>query len=310
MLDTNTLALLFQRQSASLKCLDVMRHCCVDGTHRLLSLSPTVLQGLYSLQYSFNDDPTAGYWPMRLIAQNRKTLRRLRLDDEVEVWSRYLDARCQALDNERASAMSEDFTNVIRHEIENVDELWKNPIPLEGFDLPGLCLNVILNNKIGQAVDMTSLTTLVLESCEDLGDAFAWLTTPAKMLRLRSLTIRHEKSDTDFQSSLKAFLLNLPALRDLYILQEGCTQSQKLEQILAKHGPNLKTLIWDERDHNRKTHIYPHSTMYLSGHLNVIARHCHGLTSLGLAMDWQDFRDRFKQIDVGLLLWSSIRGSS
>jgi len=267
LLDIATVTLFIHDQSASLHAL----RC----PHRVLE-TPFPLLGLTCIKLGLSAD-LGVYWPMGLIAQNWKMFRCLWLLDESEALSRCFGNGIPT--KVRQTLLLTGLPEAMEYEVKNSDELLEDAISPKWLSLCGLCLDIILTNDIGQAVDIGSLTVLILESCEGLSDAFNWLTDSAKELRLQSLTIRHDKPDHGFQLLLETFFLGQPGLRDLYILLEGNTQAQSLDQILTKHGPTFKTLVWDETKCKRTTtersiHAYPEGKLFSSRHLNVISQHC------------------------------------
>lgn len=127
-------------------------------------------------------------------------------------------------------------------------------------------------------------------------------------LNLESLTIRQEQVNGSFAMTLAAFLYSLPKpLRSLHVLLGGVNHPQDLEPILKKHGATLSSLIWDENQGLRTASINSGWTASLGldqSHLEIVAKHCPKLRSLGINLpfpSWESITKYANKVEIGLL---------
>lgn len=133
------------------------------------------------------------------------------------------------------------------------------------------------------AVNWDNLVSLHMESCVFYAglELFNGVSS-FRLINLQTFIIRHLGTSEGFERNLEIFLTRLPPLSNFqFLLSHGYTQ--QVEPILAHHGPTLKTLVWDQEC----CASHPITDDEVMGHLNVIARYCPRLESVGLAWKWR-----------------------
>ncbi len=103
------------------------------------------------------------------------------------------------------------------------------------------------------------------------------------------------KTRVCYFDSLENFLIHLSPLQHLRILLNTTfyggviySGAKGLETISKVHGPNLRSLIWDEKAFGLHS-WYGDSSI---GYLGEISRYCPKLEALGWAWDWSSWRPR------------------
>lgn len=179
------------------------------------------------------------------------------------------------------------------------------PIPLlklENLKMIGLDLGHLLNAPFKVLTDPAGLTSLTFESCCGLSNALhklAWQSgnkSINNLPNLSSLTVRHEQDQSDGPQttrSLKNFLRNLSPLRTLRVLLSGPDYYfGSLEDVLEVHGARLQTLVWDERQGQRRTFEQNRLMDQTdAGRLPTIVAFCPKLIELGILIRWDDGLD-------------------
>ena len=136
-------------------------------------------------------------------------------------------------------------------------------------------------------IDLSKLTTLVLESCSRLDTSLPLLTARAvKGYSLRSLTVRTELVDDELPQKLEAFICALTDLTDLCLLFEGDSPGVSTEQILKVHGKTLKTVFIDSRYAPGSPSEADFSESLPWDYLDSIHRYCPNIVELGVSLDW------------------------
>lgn len=197
--------------------------------------------------------------------------------------------------------MSTLFSNSMGTLLSNLN-LSELRLSLGSLHLCGLNLGSVLQGKLALNIDFTRITQLRLESCPGLSQAFSILMDPAGPPRsalgaLEDLFIRLEDPDAHFSNSLGTFLTSFHGLIHLRVLVDKALANQDLGPILLIHGKTLRTLVWDERSGPRTS--LDASTSLLSiglQRLKVVARKCHSLTTLGIALDWAAMSSAGRQV--------------
>lgn len=244
-----------------------------------------LVNGLTTLRIGSINENSGHEWAAKLMARNRRTLRRLQIGNEPAVAKMYSgvfpsEDAAILVDGAFAKAILGD--GPFEHEQTQSQEFMK----LEEVEFCWLHLSPILDpsvaGKIGQAIDWGCVSILSLQSCVGLTAAFGLLSNVKhNMKNLKSLYLRHEDGGSEFQHGVEKFLISLPPLQDLHILVFGSSWLQEIEPILKVHGPTLKTFSFDEiaGDAHR---MFPSDL----GHLVTVSQHCPRLMALGFSWDW------------------------
>ena len=281
-LETSTLALLFDYQGATLRGLSVTRYTEPQSVYRLL------VGGLKHLVITDLNLEQRCEWPSELIARNRDTLRHLHLGMMNRIAHNYITD-----DNPIRLELPTSFREVAKVAL-SANERGTVPISsLETLGLYGLSLENIIKGALGFDIDFSSMTTLRLESCWGLENAFALLmgkngfqNTPQSVLRLTSFFIRDSDGTPMFARHLAAFLTSFTGLTHLGLLLEGQSKAMNKAPILKMHGKTLQTLIWHERRCPRVCTRTDPSLFSKDNNLELISINCPNLIALGLAVNW------------------------
>ena len=166
-------------------------------------------------------------------------------------------------------------------------------LSLSSLSLCGLDFGKVLRGEIGLDIDFNNLTTLGLESCTGLAQAFNLLVgqrdSPKLALgALKHFVLRLEQPVPFFSADLEIFLTSIRGLNYLSVLIDGASAYQNLKPILKVHGESLHTLVWDER-RGPRTQLGV-STSLLStkvGNLKTISQYCRFLQVLAIPLHWE-----------------------
>ncbi|KAL9633501.1 MAG: hypothetical protein Q9204_003369 [Flavoplaca sp. TL-2023a] len=235
---------------------------------------------------------------------HNRTLRYLCLGAESEVLLDYhesantLNRRQRCIDELVDEPDHDDHED---HDIDNAedDRPW---LKLEELHIVGFDVHKIIKPSHG-ILKLQTLTSMTLESCPGLEDAFDLLATDKdksdlslrSTLRLRSFSLRHEASNQQFRNRLLDFLGAICGLTHLSVLLEDVSRSHAnhLDPMLAVHGQSLRSLVWDERSGRRDSFTTSEPLSAASYQLiGRITAHCPYLIELGVSMDWRDFTQK------------------
>ncbi len=292
MVSKKTLGLLFRLHGAALRTLRLNRQADTwdelgpipDRLHKLRLGSLRSRWG----RYESNLDR---YWQTTLVARNCNTLRHLELGFETDAAEDFFGG--PIFDDEwTGPEQTMIFGRMLKEECDYPNA----SMSLHSLKLINCDVDVLLNKKQWQSMDLRNLTKLVLEDCYGQ-EVFPSSSHTSKkpevthcLPNLTTFTYRQKNLDRYERKQLKDFLCSLPrGLSDLSVLLDGTKKSVTLEPILRVHGKTLRTLVWDERSCRRTTLNHSGAT-YPSkdgvGHLSTISKACHGLIELGLTIDW------------------------
>ena len=281
-LETSTLAALLKHQGATLRRLDVTRYAEPQDTSRLS------VKGLQHLAINDLNIEQRCEWPGRLIAQNRDSLRHLYLG-VISTVARYYASRSGPTQHKLPASLAEIAKDTLYANEQQM--MWT--LSLETLGLYGLNFKNIVGGALGLQIDFDSMTTLRLESCSGLIEAFALLVgndvhqnATRSGLKLTSFFVRHENRGQVFAQYLEAFLTSFTGLKHLGLLLEGKSQAMSKAPILEMHGKTLQTLIWDERRGPRKDTKTDTSSILRGNNLEIISLKCPNLTALGVSLLW------------------------
>ena len=145
--------------------------------------------------------------------------------------------------------------------------------------------------------DVSQLRSLRLESSHGVAESLSSLVLSCWTSRLKSFSIRHERSSAKFQKTLTTFLHSFAGLENLAILLEGPRGKLSLSQIIGAHGQTLQTLVFEERDaspciqSDRKGNHILDTSHRSDLDLHELSETCPNLMELGLALPWEAFYD-------------------
>ncbi len=287
-LETSTLALLLKHQGAKLHSLIVTRYSEPQNVSNLL------VEGLQHLAITDLNIEQRCEWPSKLIAQNRNTLRYLHLGVISKVARDYAD---NLVPRVTPRGLPATFAEMAKEALPAPPASEREMVPflsLETLGLYGLNFENAVRGALGLEIEFHCMTSLRLESCSGLSEAFAVLlgndasqNGTLSGLELTTFFVRHEDKSQAFAQHLEAFLTSFTGLKHLGLLLEGQSQAMSKAPILEMHGKTLQTLVWDERigprnDARRDT------TLALGGehNLNLVSLKCPNLTALGLPIRW------------------------
>ena len=232
-------------------------------------------------------------WPSKLIVQNCDTIRHLHLGVTSTVVQNYaIHSRPGEYE------LPASFGEMAKEELAAFEQDMMRLLSPETLGLYGLNFVNVVEGALGLQIDFGSMTSLRLESCSGLNEAFRILmghdasqNATLSALQLNSFLVRQEGVDQAFAQHLTAFLTSFTGLNHLGLLLEGHTHSMRKAPILEKHGKTLRTLIWDERRRPRKdtSEVTSLSTRD-NNNLNLIAYKCPNLKALGLSVGWESLR--------------------
>ena len=228
-------------------------------------------------------------WPSKLIVQTRDTIRHLHRGVVSTIAQNY------AVHNRPAEyELPASFREIAEPELTANERDMMRMFSLETLGLYGLNFVNVVEGAIGLQIDFDSMTSLRLESCSGLNEAFTILTgydasqnAALNALQLKSFFVRHEGVDQAFAQHLTAFLTSFTGLRHLCLLLEGHHQAMSKAPVLNKHGKTLQTLVWDERRRPRKDTNEDTSLILTGNNLSLISQECPDLKALGLPIRWK-----------------------
>lgn len=240
---------------------------------------------------------SAGYLLTCPILNTNKasSLRHLCLGAESGVLRHYHepDGQLQQLHDEWLDGLLDELEDDDEQEVEPTNNSDKLLLQLSTFELKGFDVGKIIKPD-SVMLDISSLTSVKLESCHGLEGAFDVLKAEKgkQGLPLRSFHIRQESASPQFRAQLLDFLGSLRGLIHLSVLleTEDPSEPQELEQMLVAPGQSLRSLVWDERRGRRDSFVPQQHISYLSPYqLQAVIARCPNLVELGICIDWRSF---------------------
>lgn len=283
----NILVPLFEKQTDSLEELDIYHLKC----HALSPESlPSKLKKFECR--TFTDGKQIG----RLLYSSRRSLRTLRLGQEKLFVERYTQSD-NAYAGQNAEPLEQLTSTLAFPELTCLQEL----------ELYGINLLPLPSSTNIDTVFYSRLQKLTLESCygsSELLDLLARVyavtgeaTKDTTKPRLRDFRLRHENPDSDFRSSLDAFLGSFEGLESLSLLFENATSLQKPSAIIKGHGKTLKKVVLECRIEPRRFIAHDTSRPFGSGDysqalwvesVREICNACPNIEELGAGFPWND----------------------
>ena len=272
-----------------------LKHFRCHETNLSILTSSKIVTGLETLECrSIDDGESVG----RLVSLNKNTLRSLRIGQEKTLIELYQSLKTTLWDSIPKSL--ESLSKVVGFaEIPNLQKL----------ALAGVDLRPILPTEIEDALYLTDLQELTIESCvgtpEFLTAAASIFTfaqsdscpEPKPIPMLEKFQLRHEASTTALKEALRHFLTSFSGLRMLSILLENGSISLKPADVLANHGSMLEQLVMETRiqprellrlDTSRPFGLGSYNQQLWQEGTNDICRLCPGLRELSIGFPWND----------------------
>lgn len=227
-------------------------------------------------------------WPARLIVQSLDTIQHLHLGVLSTIAQEYVHGRLSQHD------LPGSFAEMTKKALPASARENKRMLSLETLGLYGLNFENVIGEALGFEIDFASMTSLRLESCSGLYEAFGFFmgyyVQSARLcsFKLKTFFVRHEAGGPGFAQLLTDFLTSFTGLEHLGLLLEGQSNAMSKAPILEMHGKTLKTLVWDERTKARKDTKKDTSSKRLKdNNLGLISLKCPNLRALGLALGWR-----------------------
>lgn len=226
-------------------------------------------------------------WAASMLVKNAKSLNYLHLGSTNRIAHEYALKRRTPYDE-----MSTSLANDVEKALAKVGPDPLVHLSLQSLVLCGFNFESVVRGEIGLDILSNNLTTLRLESCAGLSQAFHLLvgqvdSSKLALGALQDLFVRLETPDQTFSASLESLLTSIRKLRHLQVLIENASAAQNLDPILKVHGKSLFTLVWDERRGPRRKLETSPSLLYTKvGNLKVISKYCRVLTVLAIPLYW------------------------
>lgn len=232
-----------------------------------------------------------------MLEASKDTLQSVTIGQERELVERYHKLRTAFYDN-IPQPLRELQSNFSLSEILN----------LRNLSLIGIDVSSIVPTGIEQALWLTKLDELTLESClgsaellVSMASVFEFVqsaaaanlsTTP----RLRKFSIRHEATSAILKESLTRFLASFSGLQFLSMLFENGSMALRLADIASNHGATLKQLVLETRIQPRELLRLDTSRPFGVGgsqqlweeSIGDICRLCPNLEELSTGFPWAD----------------------
>lgn len=283
-LETSTLALLLEHQGAKLHSLIVTRFSEPQNVSSLL------VEGLQHLAITDLNIEQRCEWPSKLIVQTRDTLRHLHLGVISRVARGYADNLVPRVSQHGLPAT---FAEMAKDALFASEGEMVPILSLETLGLYGLNFENAVRGALGLEIEFHCMSSLRLESCSGLSEAFAVLlgndasqNGTLSGLKLTSFFVRYEARSQAFAQHLAACLTSFTGLKHLGLLLEGQGQAMSKAPILEMHGKTLQTLVWEERRGSRKDTRTGTTFFSKENNLKLVSRKCPNLTALGLPLGW------------------------
>lgn len=255
---------------------------------------------------SMDDGETAG----RLVCASKNSMRTLKLGAERILVDEYYHKRHGLRYGLPQPLRS--FESVIK-----ISQL-KN---LRSLSLTGLDITPLVPSEIGDAVYLTQLEELVLESCSGC-DAFLAAVTSIFSLeqsesspsnskpKLRKFLLRHEAANAQLRPTLVTFLTSFRGLEVLSLLFENWLMPERLSGLLMNHGNSLRELVIESRiqprellriDTSRPFGMGGYSQQLWEESISDICHQCPNLQELSTGFPWNDEMIRIRQPPLSAL---------
>ena len=283
-LENSTLALLIKHHGARLRSLIVTRFSEPQNVPNLL------VEGLHHLAITDLNIEQRCEWSSKLIAQNRNTLRHLHLGVISRIARGYADILIPGVSQHELPAT---FAEMAKEALPASEREMVPILSLETLGLYGLNFENAVRGALGLEIEFQCMTSLRLESCSGLSEAFAVLlgndasqNGTLSGLKLTSFFVRYEARSQAFAQHLADFLTSFTGLKHLGLLLEGRGQAMSKAPILEMHGKTLQTLVWDERRGPRMDTRTDTTLLLKENNFKLVSLKCPNLTTLGLPIRW------------------------
>jgi hypothetical protein len=177
------------------------------------------------------------------------------------------------------------------------------PLKLSCLGLVGFDVDPNTSSFFTKSIEINRLRKLTLESCFGITRllhqlAYADDETVDMKLSLDQFTFRHESPDQALLSSLEAFLGRIPGLTHLSVLLDNITNMPNVTCFTERHGPSLKTLVWEGRaelpqnlNSDRRASKSLGTICDSSSEVSRILKHCVNLEELSVPFDWHEYSE-------------------
>lgn len=254
-----------------------------------------------------DDGNTAG----RLVQSSKNTLQTLRLGAERTLVDEYYNRR-QSLHFGVPQPL-QFFASVIK-----LSELKS----LRSLSLTGLDITPLVPTEIENAMYLTQLEELTLESCPGTHEFLASFTAIFNLVqsdttslheslpKLRKFRLRHEAANAQLRQALVSFLSSFNGLEVLSLLFENWLMPERLSALLPNHGSTLKELVIESRiqprellriDTSRPFGMGGYSQQLWEESISDICRLCPNLQELSTGFPWNDEMIRIRQPPLSTL---------
>lgn len=240
----------------------------------------------------------------RLVHASRETLHTLQIGQERVLVEQYLKLR---------SGSHEDTLQPLQafQSVTNLAEI-RN---LRFLSLIGLDLTAIVPSDIENALYLTQLRELTMESCKGSADflgaltsIFTYAQSPAAAAaaaaspvspipQLEKFHFRHEAPSTPLNENLIQFLNSFTGLRTLSLLFENGSIFERPQNLIGNHNQTLECLVLESRIQPRESLRLDTSRPFGGGAysqqlweegMNGVCQLCPRLTELGIGFPWND----------------------
>ncbi|EXJ91106.1 hypothetical protein A1O1_04213 [Capronia coronata CBS 617.96] len=237
----------------------------------------------------------------KIIAENKKTLQKLKLGQERHLIDKYQQARADGLDQ---IPQPRDSLFMAALHLEDF-------ISLQELSLHGLNVARLRPASVPEALVFCRLDRLTLESCPGsaefldlIANTFDWTLhssegpqTPRVTPSLKHFLFRHENPTVAIKNSIIRFVNSFNGLHTLSLLFENGAILEPPSTFIANHGPTMHTLVLESRIQPREHLGLDTSRPFGAGgysqelwveSINDIARLCPNLVELGMGFPWND----------------------
>lgn len=234
----------------------------------------------------------------RLVQASRDSLNTLRLGEERALVCQYYKLR---------SGFYEGIPQPL-HAFNSVTNL-ADIGGLRRLSLFGLDVGPLVPSEIESALYFTKLKELTMESCKGSAEFLSALTSmftfaqspaapaPQPLPQLEKFLFRHEESNVPLREALVLFLNSFTGLRTLSLLFENGSMLERLQTLIANHGPTLEALVLESRIQPRELLRLDTSRPFGGGgysqqmweeSMSEICRLCPNLVELSAGFPWND----------------------
>lgn len=248
----------------------------------------------------------------RLVHANKNSLRCLKIGEEKALVDRYYRLRTGFYDSIPQPLQA----------MQSVTSLADLP-KLRHLSLVGLDLKPLVPEEVEDALYLTNLQELTLESCLGSTEFLAAMTSifsfaqsdavsqPKPAPKLEKFLFRHEASTAALRDGLLQFLNSFSGLRMLSLLFENGSMSLRLAALAPNHGQTLEQLVLESRiqprenlrlDTSRPFGIGGYTQQLWEEGTDDICRLCPNLSELSIGFPWNDEMVRIRQSPLPKLM--------